>query len=78
MMGTVSMMDVGVAGRMTMTMAQMRGATMTITTVVVLGVHLRMVSVSDLFHLSVETVVLVRGVFNDASGAVRFLQCVST
>lgn len=75
MMIAVSMMlNVGVAGRMTMTMAQMRAATMTVTTVVVLGVHLGMVSVSDLFHLSVETVVLVRGVFDDTSRAIGFLQ----
>lgn len=77
-MRAVSSVNVGVAGRVTMTvMAQLSNSTMMaagVTTVPVLGVDLRMVSVTDLLHHSVETVVLVRGVLNDASGAIGFLQ----
>lgn len=49
-----------------------------VTMILVLGVHLRVMGMTDLLDDRIESVVLVRSVLHDASGAVWLLQRIST
>lgn len=69
--------SVDVAAMLTAVLAAML-TTVSIAVILVLGVHLRMMGMSDLLDDRIESVVLVRGVLHDASGSVCLLKRITT
>lgn len=71
------LMQIIVASCMTVSSMMLATVSMLIGASIMFGIHLWMMSMTDFLDDSIETVMFVRCVLNDTSGAIRLLQLVS-